>query len=211
MIQKPIERWLHREAPSHAVTLHLVYGGMSESDIASWTREKFDAELLGDFAASIVDAAEDHAQGAGRSGRYFLKWRDADGQTVIAMMWRAGEGLDMNLDGTVESQLAQLQRHLEANAKMHSQGMATLLDHYERALSDSQKRIASLEQVRDAYEQEKLIQVAEAGTPPKPEENQLDKLIKTIDGMERVSGSLKKAGLLGNGETPTKKAKADPS
>ena len=197
IIARPIERWLQREAPKQCVTLALVYAGMTESNVAAWTRDKFDAAPLAEFADDLVHAAEDHAQGIGRECRYSLKWLDEDGTTIIAMTWRAGEGLNMNLDGTHESQLAQLQRHNEALAKLSAQGMSTLLEHYQEALAAQQARIRSLEEVRDAFELERLAKVAEAGTPAATEENQLDKLAKTIEGFERVTGALQKSNLIG--------------
>jgi hypothetical protein len=213
IISKPIERWLQREAPEQCATLALVYAGMTESNVAAWTRKQFDAAPVGDFALDLVNAAEDHAQGIGRECRYSLKWLDADGNTVIAMTWRAGEGLNLNLDGTVESQLAQLQRHTESMAKQSAQGMSTLLEHYQEALQAAQLRIKSLEEVRDAFELERLAKVAEAGAPTATEESQIDKLIKTIDGLDRVTTSLQKAKLIGAGKgDPVKPpAKVEPA
>ena len=191
-IAQPIERWLHREAPDGCVTLALVCGGISDSVVSAWTRAQFDSAQVGDFAASLVEAAEDHAQGIGRESRYFVKWLNAEGATVVSYMWRAGEGLNLNLDGSVESQLAQLQRHSEANAKHTHQAIGSLLEHYQIALADAQRRIKDLEQVRDAYELERLEKVANAGTPPAAEESQIEKLAKAIEGFERVSGAIEK-------------------
>jgi len=200
LITKPIERWLQREAPEQCATLALVYAGMTESNVAAWTRAQFDSFPVGDFALDIVNAAEDHAQGIGRECRYSLKWLDSDGSTVLAMSWRAGDGLNLNLDGTIESQLAQLQRHLEVMAKQSAQGVNTLLEHYQEALSAAQLRIKSLEEVRDAFELQRLEQLAETPTAAVPEESQLDKLAKTIEGLDRISTTLKKKGMLGSGD-----------
>lgn len=191
-IAKPIERWLHREPPEQCVTLALVCGGISDSVVSAWTRAQFDAVGVGDFAAALVEAAEDHAQGIGRESRYFVKWLNAEGATVISYMWRAGEGLNLNLDGSVESQLAQLQRHNEANAKHTHQAIGALLEHYQIALSDAQRRIKDLEQVRDAYELEKLTKAANVDAPPPSEESQIEKLAKAIEGFERVSTAIEK-------------------
>ena len=204
LISKPIERWLQRVPPSQCCTLALVYAGMTESAVAAWTRAQFDVALVGEFALDLVNAAEDHAQGIGRECRYSLKWLDADGATVIAMTWRAGEGLNVNLDGTVESQLAQLQRHNEAMAKLSAQGTSTLLEHYQEALSAAQARIRDLEQVRDAYEQERLQKAAEAGTVAPPEDSQIDKVVRMIDGLDRVTTSLKRQNLIGAGAAGAK-------
>lgn len=210
MLARPIERWLQRAAPEQAVTLALVYAGMTETAVAAWTRAQFDAAMLGEFALDLVNAAEDHAQGIGRECRYSLKWLDADGATVIAMTWRAGEGLNLNLDGTVESQLAQLQRHTESMAKQSAQGMSTLLEHYQEALQAAQCRIKALEEVRDAFELERLAKAAEAGNDAQSEESQMDKLAKTISGMGKVTDALKEAKLIGPG--PIKPpAKVEPS
>jgi len=206
---RPLERWLGNDAGPQSVTLALVAGGMTDSVVAHWPREIAEAKPRGDFAMDLLNQAEDHAQGVGREGRYFLKWLNAEGAVVVSMMWRAGEGLNMNLDGSVESQLAQLQRHKEAEAKINHQALMTLLEHYQEALAASQLRIRSLEEVRDAYELERLQKIASADTPAVPEETQLDKLAKTIEGFERVGNALGKAKLLGNGSTtdtpPTKK------
>jgi hypothetical protein len=152
-----------------------------------------------------VNAAEDHAQGIGRECRYSLKWLDSDGSTVLAMSWRAGDGLNLNLDGTIESQLAQLQRHLEVMAKQSAQGTNTLLEHYQEALSAAQLRIKSLEEVRDAFELQRLEQIAETPITP-TEDNQLDKLAKTLEGLERISTTLSKKNLLGAGDAKSDKA-----
>jgi len=193
LIARPIERWLHRSAPEQATTLALIYQGMSESPVAAWSREQFDAALVGEFAADLVNAAEDHAQGIGRECRYALKWLDENGATVISMSWRAGEGLNMNLDGSVESQLAQLQRHTESMAKQSAQGMNTLLEHYQEALGAAQTRIRSLEEVRDAFELERLARITEdGGTVKAPDDSQLDRLIKVIEGLDRAAGSIAK-------------------
>jgi hypothetical protein len=178
---------------------------MTETNVCAWTRAQFDAAMIGEFATDLVQAAEDHAQGIGRECRYALRWLDDEGATIVAMVWRAGEGLNMNLDGTVESQLAQLQRHTEAMAKLSAQGVSTLLEHYQEALSAQQARIRSLEEVRDAFELERLARAAEVGTPTVTEESQLDKLIKTIDGFDRVTTSLGKANMLGVGPKPLAK------
>jgi hypothetical protein len=194
-IQKPIERWLQREPPEQAVTLALVCGGLSDSNVAAWTRKQFDSILVGDFAAACVEAAEDHAQGIGRESRYFLRWLNAEGLTVVTYMWRAGEGLNLNLDGTAESQLAQLQRHNESLAKLTAQGMSTLLEHYQEALQAQAARIVALEQVRDAFELERLEKAAAIdadGKSTTPEESQIEKLAKTIEGFERVSNAIVK-------------------
>ena len=205
LITKPIERWLQREAPEQCATLALVYAGMTESNVAAWTRAQFDSFPVGDFALDIVNAAEDDAQGIGRECRYSLKWLDSDGSTVLAMSWRAGDGLNLNLDGTIESQLAQLQRHLEVMAKQSAQGVNTLLEHYQEALSAAQLRIKSLEEVRDAFELQRLEQIAETPITP-TEDNQLDKLAKTLEGLERISTTLAKKNLLGAGDAKSDKA-----
>ena len=204
LITKPIERWLQREAPEQCATLALVYAGMTESNVAAWTRAQFDSFPVGDFALDIVNAAEDHAQGIGRECRYSIKWLDSDGSTVLAMSWRAGDGLNLNLDGTIESQLAQLQRHLEVMAKQSAQGTNTLLEHYQEALSAAQLRIKSLEEVRDAFELQRLEQIAETPITP-TEDNQLDKLAKTLEGLERISTTLAKKNLLGAGDAKAEK------
>lgn len=174
------------------MTLALVCGGMSDTNVSAWTRKQFDSMLVGDFASALVEAAEDHAQGIGRESRYFLRWLNAEGLTVVSYMWRAGEGLNMNLDGSAESQLAQLQRHNEAMAKLNAQAVSTLLEHYQEAMAAQAARIKDLEQVRDAYELEKLQKAANADTPPAPEESQIEKLAKTIEGFERVSNAIVK-------------------
>lgn len=191
-IQKPIERWLQREAPEQCVTLALVCGGMSDVVVTAWTRVQFDKFLIGDFAAQLVEAAEDHAQGIGRESRYFVKWLNAEGLTVVSYMWRAGEGLNLNLDGSAESQIAQMQRHMESNARLTAQGMSTLLEHYQEALAQQATRIKELEQVRDAFELERLEKAASAGTPTTPEETQIEKLAKTIEGFDRISNAIVK-------------------
>jgi hypothetical protein len=165
---------------------------MSDVVVTAWTRAQFDKFLIGDFAAQLVEAAEDHAQGIGRESRYFVKWLNAEGLTVVSYMWRAGEGLNLNLDGSAESQIAQMQRHMEANARLSSQGISTLLEHYQEALAQQSARIKDLEQVRDAYELEKLQKVANADTPPQPEESQIEKLAKTIEGFDRISNAIVK-------------------
>jgi hypothetical protein len=192
LIARPLERWLQRDAPSQAVTLALVYCGMSESAVAAWSRADFDKRLVGELALDLVNAAEDHAQGIGRECRYSLKWLDDEGSTVIAMTWRAGEGLNLNLDGTVESQLAQLQRHNEVQAKQTAQAIGALLDHYQDALGAAQLRIRALEEVRDAFELERLARVTAEPVPALPEESQIDRLVKVIDGMDKAATSIAK-------------------
>lgn len=193
-IQKPIERWLQREAPEQCVTLALVCAGMTDAVVSAWPRAQFDKFLIGDFAASLVEAAEDHAQGLGRESRYFLRWLNDEGATVLSYMWRAGDGLSLNLDGSAESQIAQLQRHTEAMARLSAAGMNTLLEHYQEALQAQAIRIKELEQVRDAFELEKLQKAANADTPQVTEESQIDKLAKTIEGFDRISTAIAKVG-----------------
>jgi hypothetical protein len=208
-IQKPIERWLNREPPEQCVTLALVCAGMTESNVAAWTREQFDKVLVGDFASDLVSAAEDHAQGIGRESRYFLRWLNDEGATVLSYMWRAGEGLNLNMDGSAESQIAQLQRHVEAMARVTTSGMNTLLEHYQEALQAQSARIASLEQVRDAFELERLQKAVEAEGVEKPAEvTQLDKLVKTIEGIDRISTAIAKVAPATPATTKTKKAAA---
>lgn len=193
-IQKPIERWLQREPPEQCVTLALVCAGMTDAVVSAWPRAQFDKFLIGDFASSLVEAAEDHAQGLGRESRYFLKWLNDEGVTVLSYMWRAGDGLNLNLDGSAESQIAQLQRHTEAMAKLSASGINTLLEHYQEALQAQAIRIKELEQVRDAYELEKLQKAANADAPQVTEESQIDKLAKTIEGFDRISTAIAKVG-----------------
>jgi hypothetical protein len=210
LIARPIERWLQRAAPDQAVTLALVYAGMSETPVAAWSRAQFDAALIGELAVDLVNCAEDHAQGIGRECRYSLKWLDEEGAVVVAMTWRAGEGLNLNLDGTVESQLAQLQRHNEVQAKQGAQAIGALLDHYQEALSAAQLRIRALEEVRDAFELQRLAQVAEAGTEPQTED-QMDKLARTIASMAKITDAMTAAKLIGPGAAMKPPAKVEPS
>ena len=204
---KPIIRWLQREPPPQCATLALICGGMNESNVQAWSRAEWEKLLVGDLAADALSMSEDHAQGIGRECRYFLRWLNEAGETVISTQWRAGEGLNLNLDGSVESQIAQLQRHVEAMAKLSSQGMSSLLDAYQEVLGAQAERIRSLEQVRDAFETERLIQVTAAKA--EGEETSLSKLATSITDMGKVADALKAAKML---PADTKKgvAKAKP-
>ena len=199
---QPIMRWLQREPPVQCVTLALVCGGMSEAVVQAWTRKQYEVALVGDLSSDVLAMSEDHAAGVGRESRYFLRWLNDEGEVVVSTQWRAGEGLNLNLDGSVESQIAQLQRHTEAMAKLSSQGMSSLLDAYQEVLQAQADRIRKLEEVRDAFENERLIAVTTA--KPENEESSLGKLAKSIEDMGKVSEALSKAKMLGNGEAKTK-------
>lgn len=187
---KPIKRWLQREPPPQCVMLALVCAGMSESVVQAWPRAEWEAALVDDLATDILATSDDHATGIGRECRYLLKWLNDEGATVISTTWRAGEGLNLNLDGSVESQLSQLQRHLEAKEKLQTQAHASLLDAYQELLSRQSERIAHLEAIRDAYEGEKLLAASTSNG------SSMDKVVEQLGPLlvkQLTEGKAKKA------------------
>jgi len=161
--QKPLERWLTKAPPEGAVELCLSVAGLQDTRVQSWTRAEYDGTPARALAQEILAASDGHAESVGRECRYSLRWYTESGGVLIAMQWRAGDGMERALDGSADSQIAQLQRHLEAMAKLSASAMQQNLQLMQELCESQAQRIRDLENLRDAYEGERTAKALEGG------------------------------------------------
>lgn len=173
---KPLKRWINKAPPESAHHLVLSVAGLADTEIQQWSRHEYDntpAEML---AREILDASNGHAESVGRECRYTIRWLTEDGKIIIAQQWRAGDGMERTLDGSADSQIAQLQRHLEAMAKLNHAAVAQNLTAAGELIEMQARRIRELETLRDAYEAQRTADALE-GNGQRPTESKLEETL----------------------------------
>lgn len=94
---------------------------------------------------AMMASCERWARVAGRVTTFRATWFKQD-KVLSAHQWQCGAGKDpTELDGTVESFLAQHQRHAEAQQRLHLEGFGMVQDSWRSLLSLAHKRIEALE------------------------------------------------------------------
>lgn len=123
------------------------------------------------LANDTIEGAERFAKSEGREMRFRATWQAGD-RVLASHQWSCGEGDPRALDGTVESLLAQQQRHAEADHRLHHDGFAMVQEGW-RDLNLAQKaEIAELrkechelrERLRKVGDLETEIAAAEAAS-----------------------------------------------
>lgn len=104
------------------------------------------------LANAVLDACSRWAAAEGRQTRFRCLWQAGD-RVVASHQIVCGDGDPTALDGTVDSFLAQQQRHQETQTRLHHEGFAMVQDAWRSMLSGAMKRIEALErdneQLRD--------------------------------------------------------------
>lgn len=94
---------------------------------------------------STMQSCERWARVDGRVTKFRATWQRQD-SVLSAHQWQCGDGKDPTaLDGTVESFLAQHQRHAEAQQRLHLEGFGMVQESWKSLLSTAHRRIEALE------------------------------------------------------------------
>jgi hypothetical protein len=97
-----------------------------------------------ELANQTVESAERWARTEGRSLKFRVMWQQGD-RVLGTYQWSCGEGDPTALDGTVESFLAQNQRHAEVDHRVHLEGFIMVQDAWQKQNASQQRRIEALE------------------------------------------------------------------
>lgn len=97
-----------------------------------------------ELANQTVESAERWARTEGRSLKFRVMWQQGD-RVLGTYQWSCGEGDPTALDGTVESFLAQNQRHAEVDHRVHLEGFVMVQEAWQKQNASQQRRIDSLE------------------------------------------------------------------
>jgi hypothetical protein len=154
---KPLKRWLNKAPPESAHHLTLSVAGLADTQVQTWSRHEYENTPPDVLAKEMLEASDGHAESVGRECRYTIRWLTEEEQVVIAMQWRAGDGMERTLDGSADSQIAQLQRHLEAMAKLNHAAVAQNLEVSGQLIESQARRIRELETLRDTYEAQRTV------------------------------------------------------
>jgi seryl-tRNA(Sec) selenium transferase len=96
-----------------------------------------------ELANATIEASERWARADGREVRFRATWQAGD-RVLASHQWTSGEGDPTALDGTVDSFLAQQQRHQEADHRLHHDGFAMVQDGWKSLLKLAQTQIETL-------------------------------------------------------------------
>lgn len=96
------------------------------------------------FANELASHCERWARVEGREVRFRGTWQAGD-RVLGSYSWRAGNGDPLKLDGTVESMLIQMQRHIETRDRVALEERGMLKDGWSELLKLAYKRIGELE------------------------------------------------------------------
>lgn len=100
------------------------------------------------MANSTIMACDRWAHSEGRECRFRATWQQ--GERVLAShQWRAGQGDPQALNGTVESFLSQVQRHLENREQNTYETQSTQLEAWKTLSGAQNRRIEALEKEND--------------------------------------------------------------
>jgi hypothetical protein len=97
-----------------------------------------------ELANETSEAARKWAESEGKELRFRCTWQASE-RVLASHQWRAGEGDPTSLDGTVDSFLAQQQRHLETVMRMRQEDASMIQEGWSKLLQSSQRRIDALE------------------------------------------------------------------
>jgi len=184
---KVITRWLSR-VPQGAHTLALVALSLTETTVATWPAQEVHDTPGRVIADAAWTAADDYANGSARLTRFVLRWYAEDGRMLVAFGFTAGDDSAQPFDGSAESQIANMQKHLETVLKLQQAGHTMTMQSSYEIIQLQQQRIHELEAVRDAYEAQRTTKLLEAqldepgaasGKPSRLEET-LEKLLPML-------------------------------
>lgn len=114
------------------------------------------------MANATIAACERWAHAEGRECRFRAVWQQGD-RALATHQWKAGSGDPQALNGTVESFLSQVQRHLENREQLSHDNQSTQLEGWKILTAAQNKRIEALE--RDNAElRERLRRVDDVGS-----------------------------------------------
>lgn len=95
------------------------------------------------IAKQVIAACERWANAEGQAMRFRAAWHEGD-RALASFQWRAGSD-SRELDGTVESFLAQAQRHMENREQLSFERAQIELDSFKTLIGLQNKRIEALE------------------------------------------------------------------
>ena len=123
--QANLTKYLSRRRPSGAAELQILRGS---EVIARYPVADLDARPIADVSAEVIESTATDADSVGVSQRYSAQWSTDEGRILQApFSWREGVGVIVPLDGSVTSQIAQMQRHTEAMARVTNEYTSKLL------------------------------------------------------------------------------------
>jgi hypothetical protein len=114
------------------------------------------------MANMTIAACDRWAHSEGRECRFRAIWQQGE-RALATHQWRAGSGDPQALNGTVESFLSQVQRHLENREGLSHDNQATQLDGWKTLSTYQNKRIEALEK-DNAELRERLRRVDDVGS-----------------------------------------------
>lgn len=112
-----------------------------------------------ELANATIAACERWAAAEGRQTRFRCQWQAGD-RVLASHQWSVGDHDPSVLDGTVESLLAQQQRHAETNQRLHIEGFQLVAEAQRTLLASAMRRIEALEKDNEAL-RERLRKVGD--------------------------------------------------
>ena len=97
-----------------------------------------------ELANDTVAICSKWAAAEGKQTRFRCTWQAGD-RVLASHQWTCGDGDPSALDGTVESFLAQQQRHAETNHRLHLEGFQLVAEAQKTLLASAMRRIEALE------------------------------------------------------------------
>lgn len=123
--QANLTKYLSRRRPSGATELQILRG---TELLARYPVADLDARTIPEVSVEIIESTATDADNVGVSQRYSAQWASEEGRVLQAPhSWREGVGVIVPLDGSVTSQIAQMQRHVEAMARTTNEYTSKLL------------------------------------------------------------------------------------
>jgi len=114
------------------------------------------------IANATISACDRWAHSEGRECRFRASWQQGD-RPLATHQWKAGSGDPQALNGTVESFLAQVQRHLENREQLTHDNQSTQLEGWKTLATAQNRRIEALEK-DNAELRERLRRVDDVGS-----------------------------------------------
>lgn len=144
-----ITHWLNQQRKRAGCSLHLFVAGVTDELVSTWTQGEWPEIGAGgqaEFAASILQSAQEEADSRGLTTRFALKMvRDADGQlcgTKSFVLEPADPGVAQE-SASAEGTLAQLMRHREAEGRQLYLERQALHMNFQRMIAVQNEQIAA--------------------------------------------------------------------
>ena len=179
-----IARFL-KEIPSDAQQLLVVASGHVETVLLELSADDVVGRSAHELAVQIWESSRDYAESMDRECRFAARWLARE-RPVAQIVWRAGEGdLDVQLDGTLDSLLAQNQRHLETTHQMMYDLVQNQAGAWNKITAGLLGRIQQLEEERsrENRELERAKSAAKAALEAGSEGERQERLLKLAESV----------------------------